>query len=63
MRFPSWGSALRALANRVLVMQDGKVVEEGSAEDIFVRPKTDYTKALFAAAFGLEAAATGAVRE
>jgi microcin C transport system ATP-binding protein len=54
---------VRALANRVLVMQDGRVVEEGSAEDIFVRPKTDYTKALFAAAFGLEAAATGAVRE
>jgi microcin C transport system ATP-binding protein len=54
---------VRALANRVLVMQDGQVVEEGSAEDIFVRPKTEYTRALFAAAFGLEAAATGAVRE
>ncbi|HEY0570447.1 MAG TPA: microcin ABC transporter ATP-binding protein, partial [Enterovirga sp.] len=54
---------VRALANRVLVMQDGKVVEEGSAEDIFVRPKTEYTRALFAAAFGLEAAAAGAVRE
>jgi microcin C transport system ATP-binding protein len=54
---------VRALANRVLVMQDGKVVEEGSAEDIFVRPKTEYTRALFTAAFCLEAAAAGAVRE
>jgi microcin C transport system ATP-binding protein len=54
---------VRALANRVLVMQDGQVVEEGSAEDIFVRPKTEYTRALFAAAFGLEAATVGAVRD
>ncbi|MEH3148494.1 MAG: ABC transporter ATP-binding protein [Methylobacterium frigidaeris] len=54
---------VRALANRVIVMQDGKVVEEGEAEDIFAAPKTDYTRALFAAAFDLATAPAGAVRE
>jgi microcin C transport system ATP-binding protein len=54
---------VRALANHVVVMQNGRVVEEGPAEDIFAHPHTDYTRALFAAAFNLEAAASGAVRE
>jgi microcin C transport system ATP-binding protein len=54
---------VRALANHVLVMQDGHVVEEGSAEQIFSDPRTPYTKALLAAAFNLEAAGVGAVRE
>jgi microcin C transport system ATP-binding protein len=55
---------VRALANHVLVMQDGQVVEEGPAEQIFVRPRTEYTRALMAAAFGLEVAgAPGLVRE
>jgi microcin C transport system ATP-binding protein len=54
---------VRALANRVLVMQNGKVIEEGEAEQIFAKPRTDYTRALFAAAFKLEAADAGVVRE
>ena len=55
---------VRALANHVIVMQDGRVVEEGPAEGIFARPQTDYTRALIAAAFGLEAAeAPGITRE
>ncbi|KAA2236377.1 ABC transporter ATP-binding protein [Salinarimonas soli] len=54
---------VRALANHVIVMQNGQVVEEGAAEDIFARPRTDYTRALFAAAFNLEAADAGVVRE
>ncbi|HVL74177.1 MAG TPA: ABC transporter ATP-binding protein [Beijerinckiaceae bacterium] len=54
---------VRALANHVVVMQDGKVVEEGPSDQIFDRPRTDYTRALFAAAFNLEAAETGVVRE
>jgi microcin C transport system ATP-binding protein len=55
---------VRALANHVVVMQDGIVVEEGPAEEIFARPRTDYTRALMAAAFGLEAGpAAGIVRE
>jgi microcin C transport system ATP-binding protein len=45
---------VRALANYVLVMQNGRVVEEGSAEAIFAAPQTAYTQALFAAAFDLQ---------
>ena len=54
---------VRALANEVMVMRNGKVVEEGTARDIFTAPRTDYTKALMAAAFHLEAATGGAVSE
>jgi microcin C transport system ATP-binding protein len=54
---------VRALANHVVVMQDGKIVEEGSAESIFASPRTDYTRALFAAAFNLETVGSSAVRE
>jgi microcin C transport system ATP-binding protein len=54
---------VRALANHVVVMQDGKVVEEGSAERIFRQPENEYTRALFAAAFDLETADAGVVRE
>jgi microcin C transport system ATP-binding protein len=53
---------VRALANAVIVMRDGKVVEQGPAERVFERPEHDYTKALMAAAFDLEAVETGAVR-
>jgi microcin C transport system ATP-binding protein len=54
---------VRALANHVIVMQDGQVVEEGDAERIFAAPQTGYTRALFAAAFNLETADAGAVKE
>ncbi|WCS26076.1 ABC transporter ATP-binding protein [Methylobacterium sp. NMS14P] len=45
---------VRALANYVIVMQNGHVVEEGAAETIFANPQTPYTRALFKAAFALE---------
>jgi microcin C transport system ATP-binding protein len=45
-----------ALASRVLVMRHGQVVEAGPAAEIFANPASDYTRALFAAAFKLEAA-------
>jgi microcin C transport system ATP-binding protein len=44
---------VRALCNEVIVMRNGKVVETGTAEEIFAGPKEDYTKALLAAAFDL----------
>jgi microcin C transport system ATP-binding protein len=47
---------VRALANEVIVMRGGEVVERGPSEEIFERPKTDYTKALMAAAFRIETA-------
>jgi len=52
-----------ALASRVVVMRHGKVVEEGAAEELFTRPRTPYTRALFAAAFNLEAAGEGVVAQ
>jgi len=43
---------VRAMAHQVMVMKRGDVVEMGTAAAIFEAPKTDYTKALMAAAFG-----------
>ncbi|WP_373413484.1 ABC transporter ATP-binding protein [Ensifer aridi] len=54
---------VRALANEVIVMRTGKVVEQGPAERIFNAPTEDYTKALMAAAFNLEAVNLAAVRQ
>ena len=54
---------VRALADDIIVMKDGKVMEAGSADEVFDHPKTDYTKALMAAAFDLEAAPEGVVSE
>jgi microcin C transport system ATP-binding protein len=50
-----------SLASHLIVMRQGKVVEEGPAAELFKHPKSDYTKALFAAAFRLETGASGAV--
>lgn len=44
-----------SLASHLIVMRQGKVVEEGEASTLFKNPKTDYTRALFAAAFNIEA--------
>jgi microcin C transport system ATP-binding protein len=52
-----------ALASRLLVMRQGKVVEAGAAADLFKNPQTDYTRALFAAAFNLETAPAGVVAQ
>jgi microcin C transport system ATP-binding protein len=52
---------VRALANSIIVLRHGKVVEQGPARTVFAEPKTDYTKALLAAAFELEARRGGAV--
>jgi microcin C transport system ATP-binding protein len=50
-----------ALASHVVVMRNGKVVEQGPAAEVFKRPQSPYTQALFAAAFSLDAANEGAV--
>jgi microcin C transport system ATP-binding protein len=52
-----------ALASRLLVMRNGKVVEQGAAADLFKAPKSDYTRELFAAAFNLEAVGEGAAAQ
>ena len=53
---------VRALADEVIVLKDGKVMEQGRAEQIFEQPQHPYTRALMAAAFELEAVETGVVR-
>ena len=54
---------VRALATDLIVMRHGKVVEAGPAREIFAAPKEDYTRALFAAAFNIEADTSGAVNQ
>ncbi|PPQ32977.1 ABC transporter ATP-binding protein [Rhodopila globiformis] len=46
---------VRALAHRILVLRQGRLVEQGPAEEMLSRPRHDYTRALMAAAFSLDA--------
>jgi peptide/nickel transport system ATP-binding protein len=46
---------VRALCHRVMVMQHGKVVEEGPVDEVLTNPKTDYTRRLVRAAFEIAA--------
>ena len=52
---------VRAMADTVIVMRDGKVVESGPSAQIFDQPKDAYTKALMAASFDLLADESGVV--
>ncbi|MEJ0011231.1 MAG: ABC transporter ATP-binding protein [Bauldia sp.] len=45
-------AVVRAMADYILVMKDGRVVEEGPTEEVFATPANDYTKTLMAAALG-----------
>ena len=42
---------VRALCHRVIVMQNGKIVEQGLVQDVLENPQTDYTRRLVRAAF------------
>ena len=53
---------VRAMAHRIVVMKDGKVVEQGEAEQVVAAPQQAYTRALMAAAFDLRAAGEADVR-
>jgi len=54
---------VRALANEVIVMRNGVMVESGPTAEVFSAPRTDYTKALIAAALNLKTAPEGVVRQ
>ena len=45
---------VRALSHQVIVMRNGDVVESGSGRRIFETPRSDYTRALLAAAFDID---------
>jgi len=47
---------VRAMAHRIVVMKDGRIVEVGEAEALTQNPREPYTRALMAAAFELRAA-------
>jgi microcin C transport system ATP-binding protein len=47
---------VRAMAHAILVMKDGRIVEQGMTDRIMDTPEHPYTKALMAAAFDLAAA-------
>src|SRR5437764_4668166 len=53
---------IRAVSDEILVMRDGRVVEQGPTERIFEQAEQAYTRALMAAAFDLEPVEEGAVR-
>ena len=45
---------VRALSHYVIVMREGRIVEEGATEAIFGKPQQEYTRTLMAAALNLE---------
>ncbi len=46
---------VRAMSHKLIVMRNGDVVESGTADQLFDAPKSEYARALMAAAFNLEA--------
>jgi len=46
---------VRAIAHRIIVMHQGKIVEENDTKSIFERPQQDYTRTLINAAFMVDA--------
>ncbi len=54
---------VRALAHRIVVLRQGRVVEQGPADEVLSRPVHEYTRALMAAAFTLEADDSGVVEQ
>jgi microcin C transport system ATP-binding protein len=45
-------AVVRSLSHRMIIMKEGKIIEEGETQEILQNPQQDYTKKLFKAAFG-----------
>jgi len=54
---------IRAMADRVIVLKDGQMVEQGPVEQIFGQPSQPYTQALLRAALHQETTEGGVVRQ
>ena len=52
---------VRAMSHDVVVMKQGRVVEQGTADEVLNNPQEAYTRALMAAAFEMKADETGVV--
>ncbi|EGP45275.1 ABC transporter ATP-binding protein [Achromobacter insuavis] len=50
------------VADRVVVMRDGGIVEQGSRDAVFDQPREEYTRSLLSAIPALESTETGGVR-
>ena len=44
-------AVVRAMADHIMVMKDGRMVEQGTPDDVMDNPREDYTRRLMAAAF------------
>ena len=47
-------AVIKVMADYVMVMKDGKIIEEGVTQEIFESPKQDYTKSLITSSFNLK---------
>jgi microcin C transport system ATP-binding protein len=52
---------VRAMSHHIIVLRNGKVVEQGPAHELFANPRDPYTRALFDAAFDIKADESGIV--
>jgi len=47
-------AVIKVMADYVMVMKNGKIIEEGVTQEIFERPKQDYIKSLITGSFNLK---------
>jgi oligopeptide transport system ATP-binding protein len=47
-------AVIKVMADYVMVMKNGKIIEEGVTQEIFERPKQNYTKSLITSSFNLK---------
>jgi peptide/nickel transport system ATP-binding protein len=56
-------AAARKISDRIAVMLDGKIIEEGPSNEIIAAPKQEYTKSLLAAASALHSTESSGIEQ